>query len=31
MHHLVLPGRWSEVELVVSDRAMNTLVQQVKL
>ena len=25
-HRVVIPGTWDEVELVVSDRAMNTLV-----
>jgi Ca-activated chloride channel family protein len=30
-HRLVLPGHWTEVEMVVSDRAMNTLVQKVEL
>jgi Ca-activated chloride channel family protein len=28
-HRVVIPGTWDEVELVVSDRAMNTLVQRV--
>jgi hypothetical protein len=28
-HRVVIPGSWDEIELVVSDRAMNTLVQRV--
>ena len=29
-HRLVLPGQWDEVEIVVNDRAMNTLIQRVQ-
>jgi len=28
-HEIIIPGRWDEVEMVVTDRAMNTLVQEV--